>query len=126
MTIINKMNGNVVNRTEGVHNMKSYLDLHENEYWCDGSDCIAQGFIDDVAEVSCGKSLHGTKEIVITSFWGSFVVIYSQCPLITSPLKIRANNEDDLPLILKNVNFKFESYTNKVFDSKELVWELRP
>ena len=94
MGIINKMNAKVVARTNKVHSLESYLNLHENEYWCDGSDCVKQGFVDDIASVTCDKSLTGTTEQVVRTFFGSFIAVFSQCPLITAPVGIKAPNND--------------------------------
>lgn len=86
MSIIDKMNNTVVKRTKGSHTLKSYLDLHENEYWCDGQNCVEQGFVDDIAVVKCDSTLRGTVDRIVQTFFGSFVAKFSKCPLITAPV----------------------------------------
>ena len=85
---ITRLDQIAANRTKGKHTLQSYRDLIENEYWCDGVDCLKQGFADSLAVVSCDSSLSGTHE----ELWGRFyfdghkIEIYdikSDCPTIT-------------------------------------------
>lgn len=78
-------------RTNGKYTLKTYQNLIENEYWCDGRDCINNGFADFLANASCDASMNGKHNKLYDRFlyMGHVIEIidsYADCPLITSPL----------------------------------------
>lgn len=82
LNIIKKMDKQVVSQTNGNHTLKSYRKLYANDYWCNASECIAEGFADQVVPVTCDKSMSGTKSSIIR-FFGKKIRIYeNKCPLI--------------------------------------------
>ena len=129
---LERLDAIVVKRTKGKHTLESYKALYENEYWCDGQDCVDQGFADSVVTVRCDKSLKGTKKVLGGRYrmFGSRIDIYlikSKCPIITGPLGIKAyiNGEpadkalkkigsETLRLHLRqNINTKIDEISNK-------------
>jgi len=88
-----RMDEQVVARTKGKHNKKSYADLYENEYWCDGQECIKQGFSDLVIKAQCDKSLDGTRdEVEKLIFMGmpvEITLVFDKCPLNTGLLDVK-------------------------------------
>jgi len=56
------MEETTVSRTKGTHTLQSYRNLIENEYWCQGADCIKQGFADVLVNATCASDLQGTVE----------------------------------------------------------------
>lgn len=86
-----RLDKDVVGRTSGKHTLESYASLIENEYWCDGEDCLAQGFADRVVNPSCDQSLQGTHNRLYDRwfFRGNVIEIVdvmADCPLNTEPL----------------------------------------
>lgn len=97
---INRMNEKVVARTNGKHTLKSYNALHENEFWCDGADCLKEGLVDKVVTAKCDKTLSGERTDVQKFFFMGMPIvlelIYDKCPLLRTPLdvKITIGGED--------------------------------
>lgn len=114
------LDNQVVKRTNGKHTAKSYASLIENEYWCDGADCITQGFGDGLANVSCDKSLSGTRvESEKFIFMGMAVeiqLIMSACPVITGVLdyKVLIDGEPLFKKERQENTYYYESRTSKI------------
>ncbi len=88
---VTRMNEQAVSRTGGKHTLASYNSLIENEYWCDGQDCVEQGFADRVISASCDKSLQGTTQKLWARFLYAGHVIeivdtMDLCPMNTNAL----------------------------------------
>lgn len=95
-----------VKRTKGKHTLKSYRSLYENEYWCDGQECVNQGFVDSVVNVRCDKSLLGYKDVEILTMFGVVSVVISNCPIITGVIEIKNKDNftrEQLTLIKKEI-----------------------
>ncbi len=117
-------------RTGGKHTLKSYQSLIENEYWCDGDDCIKQGFADYIANASCDASLNGKHNKLADRFMYmghivEIIEIYSDCALNSNPLNwnimidgepLFANNYDVLPEKWKAPVTTKDSYAYTSYD----------
>ncbi len=126
LKIITKMDQNAADRTKGKHSLESYRNLTENEYWCDGQDCVDQGFADRVVSPKCDKSLSGTvlKTLLDIVFMGvpiKVVGTFDACPMNTNPLSIevQANGksiQDPTNVINPEVRFEIEKRVNEAVD----------
>lgn len=76
--------------------MQELRKLFDNEYWCTGSDCVVDGFADEVVSVSCDATLAGTVDSTSAFPLGvngdklvelKFTDTFSKCPLVAEPLK---------------------------------------
>lgn len=89
---ITRMDQLAADRSGGKLTLASYRDLIENEYWCDGQDCVNQGLADKVVTASCDKSLEGTHKELLAEFYfmGMAIQIVAEqdnCPVNTNALK---------------------------------------
>lgn len=91
---IKRMDESVVSRTKGKHTLETYRNLTENEYWCDGEDCLSQGFVDRVVRPKCNESLKGTKweslkKLFVMGMSIDIMAEFDNCPLNTNPLQFQ-------------------------------------
>ena len=107
---VKRLDEQAVKRTNGKHTLASYHALIENEYWCDGQDCVDQGFADRVVTAKCDKSLDGNREESYKFFFrGARIVLtlmYDKCPLISGLL-----------------DYDITVDGNKLFKKKENSWD---
>jgi len=86
--LLEKMDEQVISRTNGKYNKKSYMDLIRDEYWGIGDNAVGDSFVDEVASVKCDESLNENSEKNFSTAFGPVEVTFSNCPLITEPLKV--------------------------------------
>jgi ATP-dependent protease ClpP protease subunit len=114
---VQRLEERAASRTNGKLTLAEYRNLIENEYFCDGNDCIAQGFADEIVAPRCDNSLNGTHEESYDRFMymGSLVEIvdiFSDCPLQTEALSTQVfidgkplfNQRENKGTTEKNVN----------------------
>jgi ATP-dependent Clp endopeptidase proteolytic subunit ClpP len=106
--LLEKMDEQVVSRTNGKYNKQSYSELIRDEYWAVGSNAIKEGFVDDVAKAKCDASLSGSTQKTLLTFFGTVVVTFSNCPLITEPLSVEKETQAKLKEYLTGIrNLEF-------------------
>lgn len=106
--LLEKMDEQVISRTNGKFSKESYSELIRDEYWAVGNNAVKDGFADDVAKVKCDASLNGTTEKQLMTFFGSLTVSFANCPLITEPLAVEKENQTNLKIHMNEVrNLEF-------------------
>lgn len=66
--------------------LDAYQSAIINELWISGEEAVKQKHADEVASVSCGKSLSGTYFQEFATVFGAVSVEFSKCPLISAPI----------------------------------------
>lgn len=72
---------------------KQYKELIRDELWMTGSQAVKMKHADEVVLVKCDSSLVGTYSERIDTFFGSFMVEFSKCPIVTGILNVYGANE---------------------------------
>jgi ATP-dependent Clp protease, protease subunit len=97
---LEKLDDLVIARSRGKLTLPSYKTMYENEFWCEGDDCVEFGLADVTTLVACDKSLDGTVETKETvNFLGtdlSIIFVKAACPTITGLIeaKVIADNKN--------------------------------
>ncbi len=112
------MNDFVVKRTNGKQTKESYIKLIQTEYWANAERALRDGFADRKIEAVCDESLNEVSESEETIL-GLFTikVSYSNCPLITPPIKVVVPEAVKIKSELLNIDIQKE-ITNLFYRSK--------
>lgn len=83
--------------------IKAFQELMENEYWCEGQNCINKGFADEVVKLSCGKSLIGFEQKTVSvNFMGMEFKVsakFPNCPLLSPyDIKVEQNSKGEVKI----------------------------
>lgn len=78
------------------------LEKYENdiadELWMTAKQAVNSKHADEEVLVNCGSSMAGTKVEQVANIFGRFDVEFSECPLVTAPLRVirgyRGSNKD--------------------------------
>ena len=101
---VNVMEKHAANRV-GI-SVKDYQDLIRDELWMTADQAVKTGHADEVVLVKCDESLLGTTSKVVRTFFGSYEVEYSDCPIVTAPVSVD-------PVSSKYGSDKFYIFRNK-------------
>jgi ATP-dependent protease ClpP protease subunit len=126
---VENMDKVAVKRAKGKYTLESYQKLVENEFWCEGEDCIEAGFADALVNAQCDKSLSGTRieseRFIYEGMAIEVQVTFDKCPLNTGELEFQvlvngrplfrdASKETQSPIVvfrnLDDFNEKIQSY----------------
>ena len=86
------------------HYMRSIYD----ELWLTANQAVESNHADAVVQVKCHKSLQGTYNTLVRTFFGEFNVEFSKCPLIKGPVSISTKN-----VMVRKVIEELFNHTNK-------------
>lgn len=75
--------------------LEKYEDLISDEYWSHGFEAVSEKAADKMVLARCDESLSGTSDKEIRTFFGKVNVTLSNCPLITGPLDIKFQFDED-------------------------------
>lgn len=98
ISLINRMDEEVIKRTNGKHDKKSYAELVRDEYYAVGSGAIKDGFADEVVTLKCDESLNTYREVSVRILFFEVEAQVSDCPLITLPI---AKKKEDTSKVLQ-------------------------
>ena len=63
--------------------LEKYQSYAKDEYWCHGYDCVKKNFVDAIQTVGCSEKLVNEETSrTVHSFFGSYKIYESACPLI--------------------------------------------
>lgn len=71
--------------------VKKYREMIRDELWLTAPMSVKMNHADEVIEAFCDISLLGVREEVVRTFFGSYTVTFSKCPLVTAPLDVKGN-----------------------------------
>ncbi len=126
---IQRMNQKVVKRTNGKQTLKSYTSLIQDEYWCDGQECVNDGFADRVVAPTCDKSLSGSKwvtveEAVVMGIYLQLKLEFENCPLNTNYLRSMVYIDGE-PLVKDQKEDSMFSFDTKPKISEQALFEIQ-
>ena len=76
--------------------LEEYQKAIINEWWSYGEEALDDNLADKLVNIKCSRALlkHRIK-LKVSSFFGSYEVVYSGCPLISGPVDDDVKNEDE-------------------------------
>lgn len=79
--------------------LEAYREAIRDELWLTAEEAVRLNHADEIVLVQCGKSLMGTHIETVRTFFGNYEVEFSDCPIITSPLRVVGSNTADIEKI---------------------------
>ena len=88
--------------------LEKYQNLIRDELWLTANSAVKSNHADKITYARCDKSLSGTYSQVIRTFFGTFHLEFSKCPLVTGIVGIKVPKKAKLNYVRKIV----DQYTN--------------
>jgi len=86
--------------------LESYRDAIRDELWLTAKEAVKLNHADEIILATCHESLMGTHITTVRTFFGNLDVEFSNCPIITAPLRVLRSNSAD--------TFKFNTYFTNI------------
>jgi len=119
------INTHIISRTNGKHTVESYEALMENEYWCEGKNCVDMGFADDIVQLTCSIELYQPAISDQTyNFFGSNVTVKRTkylCPMVSGGQTVGVN-VDGQPYDFKDV--RINNFLKLIEESQNAVLKI--
>lgn len=74
--------------------LEKYKELIRDELWLTAEEAVKVNHADEVILANCDTSLSGSYIENVNTFFGTFQVEFSNCPLITGPLAVYASRKE--------------------------------
>ena len=86
--------------------LEKYRKDVSDELWLTAQKAVKTNHADEIVLVKCSEDLMETHIQTVRTFFGSFNVEFSDCPIITAPISVRNSNYKDI--------MKFTDYFNNI------------
>jgi len=93
--IVNLLDKNAAKRVGKT--LSKYKNSIRDELWLVGQESVDKGHADEVADVTCGSSLKGTRVQQMRTTFGNLNLEFSNCPLIRYPISVK-NKTKTIPM----------------------------
>lgn len=114
---IRELDEQTVKRTNGKQTYETYTKQYDHETWLTGTKSVVQGYADRIVTVKCDLTLTGSTTHHVNFLGMDVQYDLDNCPLNTSPMKIRVGALDGKPVnkeVVADVQSRFLSgYLNK-------------
>lgn len=104
--VITVMDNRAANRLN--ISLEEYREQIRDELWIVGQYAVESKNADSVVNVVCDGTLSGTHNKIFQTIFGKVTVEFSDCPLITAPLKITSETKEALNVFNRKLKEKEE------------------
>lgn len=94
-----------------------------NDWWVSGFSAKEENIVDDIIMVKCDKNLfNGKSNLKLSTFFGDIEMVFSNCPLLRNPLKVKYENiiNDSNSKNMKELNNIVNSFDSSSYNLKKI------